>query len=790
MISNTKYLEKTDYFEILDRVSKKALSEKGSIDINNILPLTDLGEISKRHRIYNEISTFFRDENIGLPDYIYIFNDDIAPAEKGVVLSAQTLYAIAKTISNYFVFKKSFTPIRYRSTAELFSVNTLNNSFYLEILKYIDKDGFVSSDASRTLYEIRAAISYVESRIYSVTQSIFKELKTADYTTEDIITVREGYNCIAVKSKFKNRIDGVVMDTSNTGQTSFIVPKKLFEAYSELNLQHELEKREIRNILRSYTGSIADDSTSLRTISSELLEFDIYYAIYRYGSETDARSPKLSDRQIISLINAKHPKLIDKCVPLNITLDNDIRTVIITGPNTGGKTVVLKTLGLFSALVQSGIPINADEDSVFGVFDGIFIDMGDEQSIDNSLSTFSSHILKLKDITANCTDRSLVLLDELGAGTDPDEGTALAISIIRYIHNRKSLCLVSTHFNGLKYFAEQESFVENASMEFNPETYQPTYRLIMGLPGHSKAIEISRILGMPETIISEARGLLNESFFDFEKIYNELHRKNSDITVKLEEVKLLKTRLERELEEAKKSEETYRDKAKILKQQERELEDNFLKRSRKEFEQLVKNIRESNASKESIKESLNYFESNKKRLDSESFNENRKNSRHKNLGGSKKPNLSESIEVGDRVKIISSGLTGTVTGTTNNKDEYSVQVGIVRTNFMRTELDKITEPKAKEPAKKTVNYNLEHVALSIDVRGLRYDEAEKQVDRFIERAMLNKLSEVKIVHGKGTGALKQCIYDLLSRSPFVTSFDFENHPTQGKNYGVTVAILV
>ncbi len=777
---NDKYLDKVDYFYFLEQISKLTLSEKGKSDILDLRPITEISLLSQKRARQIEFKRFLTGERKHLPDYIYIFNDQINIASKGGTLSGEELYKVGLSINNYFIYKSSFNKEEYPCISGFFSCEWKDDRFDNDIIKNIRHDGFVQDCASPILREIRGKIGYMSTKIDTVTKSVYKELKNMDYISEDLITERDGFNCIPVKSKFKNKVEGLVIDASATGLTSFIIPSRLFELYNELKELHEDQHKEIRRILKNYSDKISENNQRCKVISTELLNFDITFAIAKFGLSFNCSFPIISEKKIVKIINGKHPKIGAKAIPLNLSIGNDDRALLITGPNTGGKTVVLKTVALFAALVQTGIPVPSSDESEFGIFNDIFVDVGDEQSIDNSLSSFSSHIVKLIDITTNADERSLILMDELGSGTDPDEGTALAIAIIRHLMNKNGLIFVSTHFNGLKYFAEQTEGVLTASMEFDQATLRPAYRLLMGVPGYSKAIEISKHLGLAPSIIDEARSLLKADFFDFERIYTELNTKLISAEDNLREAEILKLRLSEELKSMKEQETHYKTKLKELKIQEMNIEEDLISKNRKDFERIIKEIRENKGTSDSIKSGLNSLTAKSSKIKAE-----REKTQKEFIDKIKNKTFSR----GDTVKIISSGLKGTVISDSNKKDQYIVQVGVVKTNFNSHEMELIKNDINKQIKKTTSAYTPAPSNLSIDVRGLRFEEAKKDVDKFVEQASLAGLKEVKILHGKGTGALRQGITETLSTSPFVERFDFESDSNYGKNYGITVAFL-
>nr|HPO50200.1 Smr/MutS family protein [Spirochaetota bacterium] len=561
-----------------------------------------------------------------------------------------------------------------------------------------------------------------------------------------------------------------------TGQTVYVAPKKALELHNALVAARNEELEEIKKILKFYSDKIAENSYEITTIDRELTDFDILYSKTRYALDYKLNTPKITDKRIIKIVDGRHPLIGDDAVPLNLTMGEDFNILVITGPNTGGKTVVLKTVGLFALMTQCSIPIPAGLDSQFCIFDKIFVDIGDEQSIENSLSTFSGHIKKLIYILNRSTKNSLALIDELCSGTDPMEGAALAIGILKELKNVNLLSIVSTHYGELKNFASREDKIENGSMEFDNVTLAPTYKLQTGIPGSSKAFEISKRLGLRESVLNEARNNINPDFLNSEKLLAQLEQKNIELSEF--QSKLIET--EKKL---KYREEELVSKKTILKEREKEVErllkskeSEFLKESRKEFEALVKEIKTSNAQKDKIVEGRIFFEKIKNRLDFEEISE----------------TSDEDFKKGDNVRIISSGSEGYVIDKSNNQNEYIIQAGIIKMNVKSNDMTKI-EPKKDdknlEYYSKNAVFSPTNRGYSLDLRGLRYDDAERKLDEFISNCIAANNKTIRIIHGKGSGALRKCIQDYFTHSPFVTNFDFEKDEKSGVNYGITVAQL-
>ena len=765
-------LEKLEFNKILQKINVYSLSDKGKDKILNLLPQTDIEEIRLMHKLFGELRDYITYVERLSINRIFNFYESIKKVEKKSILHAVALYELSYSINIYFNLKKKFDKEKYPYLSKCFIIEKLVDNFYQEILKYINEDGYIESKISRTLEEIRDKIGSIESRIKKATNEFYREVKSLNYTENDIISVREGFNCVAIKSNYKNRVDGIVLDSSGTGQTVFVVPKKALELHNELVIAKQEENEEIRRILKEYSEKVALNAPELITIDKELVDFEILYAKTKYGIDNSYITPKIIPEKRVKIINGRHPFLGETAIPLNLEMGSDYKILVITGPNTGGKTVVLKTLGLFALMVQTGIGIPTDIDSEICVFDRIFVDMGDEQSIEQSLSTFSSHIKKIIYILNYSTKNSLILLDELGAGTDPVEGSALAIGILRYIKKLTSICIITTHYSALKHFASGESSIQNGSMEFDNVNFKPTYKLLVGIPGSSRALEISEKLGLLKEILDEARRNINEEYFNTEKLIEKLEQERKRLDEYNEDIikkeRLLLEKDDRIYKKRLEIEEKEKELNKLLKMKEHE----FLSESRKEFEQLVKEIKTSNASKEKILEGKSFF----KKIE-------------ENLEQIKEEPITYDVNFnnGDKVFIKSKGVEGFIAGKTNNPNEYFVQVGIIKLNIKTNDLHYIEEKEDFSNYAQVVTYVPDSKNLSLDLRGFRYEEAEKKLDKFVEQALAGHLKTIKIIHGKGTGAIRQCIQNYFDHSPFIASYDYETDMEGKKNFGITVA---
>ncbi len=765
---------KIEFDRILTEISSFALSENGRTSILELNPSRDIDKIREEHSLLNILKNFFEKEERLQLSVLYNFGKQVEMGRKGITINEVDLYMLAFSVKTYFFIQNKLLKEGYESLKKLFNVKKLGDDFYSEILKYIDQDGNIDSNASADLKRIRSELGGINEKIHRIANSYLKTYKEQGYSADDIISVREGLLCIAVKSTYKNRIDGIILDTSASGQTVFAVPRRIVELHNDLTVLQDEEKKEIHRILTEYTARVRDNAAELEIINHDVLSFDILYAKTVFTMANNYYSPEITDKREMTLLSGRHPVIGEKAVPLDIEIGKDFRILVITGPNTGGKTVVLKTIGLFVLMVQSGIPIPASSTSRFCVFRKIFIDIGDDQSIEQSLSTFSSHIKKIIGIIRDADEDSLILIDEFGTGTDPMEGASLAMSIITDFLRLGSLALMTTHYSAIKNFASQTEGVENASMEFDSVNLMPTYKLKIGIPGSSKAFEISRRLGMSGEIIERARGYLDSGILDVEalqeKLENELieagkSKKNADEKAAL---------LDAEKSAIDSSRKELDAKVRELGQKIRQEQSDFLKEARKQFENIIHKIKVSNASRESIKEGKALFESISAEL---------------NRDDGKNIDNSAVFSKGDEVYVASKEVNGVVIDRANNKNQYLVQVGILKINFDAGDL-RLIKPVRKKEKKVNYSFSMSRPQMTLDLRGYRYEDAEKKIEKFIEEAAVNKTDTVKIIHGKGTGALRQCIQDFLKKSPLVEDFTFEKSvQSDSTNFGVTIAKL-
>ena len=650
-----------------------------------------------------------------------------------------------------------------------------------EINSKIISEEEIADDASRELLRIRRGIVAKKDSIKNRLNGILSS--HADFLQDAIVTLRDGRYVVPVKIENKSRVKGLVHDISGSGQTAYIEPMAVVEANNDLKELYIKENLEIEKILRELSELVGETSEEIKSNQEKLIELDFIFAKARLALNYHANMPKLNREGRINLIKAYHPFLDRKiAVSIDINLGIDFTSLIVTGPNTGGKTVSIKTVGLLTLMTQFGLLIPADEASEIAVFEKVFADIGDEQSIEQSLSTFSSHMVNIVYILKNVTANSLVLFDELGAGTDPTEGAALARSIMDFMLERKIRCISTSHYNQLKVYALTTDGVANASMEFDVDSLSPTYRLLIGVPGKSNAFEISRRLGLPDEIIGEAKKLLSSENIEFEDVLQSIDEDRTKIREYKEELERKKIDLEKE---------NKRLQSKIKKLEDQK--EKILEKSREEAKRLLLNTKENvdiilseiNEARDNISS-----ENSKKIQEAQDLlRESIKNARDKSeLEIAKAKNPIKEIKVGDKVRT-SLGNIATVLELPDKKGNVLVQSGIMKMNMPKDSLTRIDvqEDTTKHNTRSILQNKATNVKSEIDIRGKNFEDAKDIVDKYLDDAYLSGLKSVRIIHGKGTGVLRKKLREHFRSVKTIKSYKDAEYNEGGD--GVTVVIL-
>ncbi len=773
-------LEKLEFNKILNHISNFAITEGGKTQVNSIYPFTDVKKIQTEGYLVSEAKEIII--KTGLPPIDYIPNLESSLSEskiEGAVLSIPKvteilkLAKISRSLHQFFKKESEHGSVFNSVVQDLF----IDKVFEHHIEKIVNENGEIKDNASTTLSDLRREIISKRSDLIKSINRIMKGLKESDIVREDYLTLRDGRMVIPVKAEHKRHIRGFIHSESSTGQTVYIEPEETLDLNNDLISLSFAERREIERLLRELTAKIGRESERLKESLKIISYIDSIFARARYSIEIIGSFPEINNQKNIFLSDARHPVLIKKLgrqntVPLNFEL-TDAKVVLITGPNAGGKTVVLKTLGILSLMVQSGIHIPASPDSNFHIFTKILLDIGDQQSIEDDLSTFSSHLTNLNEIILKADENSLVLLDEIGTGTDPAEGSALGAAILKKLLYKKSTVFASTHHGSLKIIAYDIPGMQNAAMQFDHQNLSPTYVFKLGTPGSSYAFEIAHRIGLSSEIINEAKNFIDTDKHNLEKFLSELEEKSNKLSAKLKELEVENARLSGLSSMYKNSyEKLEKEKKEILKKVKLEAED-YLNSINKKIEKVIKDLRESNASKDVIKSARTIVQ--------EIKNENKTFVAEE----IEKVELTRDFTVGDFVGIENSSTTGKIIEIHRNK--ATILSGSIK---MQVKLSDLFHTKVKlenTPTKSYVDYRMPEANYRLDIRGEKPEEAEYQIIKFLDEAHQAGLDRVEILHGKGTGALKKTVWDILKVDDRIKLFNFA--PIEFGGEGITIVEL-
>lgn len=771
---------KADFDVICDKTAEFAKSDKAKKILSASEPINDYKKIFADLETVKEIMRYY--ENGGTLDFheYESFEDFLPELEKKITLNALELRCLAEAVVLYAYLQESFS---HSSLKSLFSAELTFLPVCRKIVRFIRNDGYIESTASAELQRIRERIKHCQNQSHSEVAAFSRDVKSKNYSNEDIISVRDGFECVAVKSNYRNVVDGLVLDSSNSGQTAFVIPSSVLKLNSEINVLTAEENNEIRRILREYSESLSEYTDVLKIVCTQLLQFDVFHAKAKFGISYHAVVPALNNSKIIRIINGKHP-MIKNAVPLNVEFNRDLSVLVITGPNAGGKTVAIKTVALFQMMIQAGIPVPVSADSSFCICSNIYLDIGDEQSIEDSLSTFSGHLKRLKEITDNVKSDDLVVLDELGSGTSPIEGEALALSILEFLLKKNCIAIVTTHYQRIKQFAGITPRIKTAAMEYDEENFQPLYRLRVGARGSSHAFDIAKRMNLDEQLISRALELIDNDYINMEENIRKIEQEQRFINEEKENLKNERDKYEEDAKLLEQKIAEYKENNKELNRILRDKKRDFLSEARKEFEHLVKEIKEANASKESIKHGKEFFDTFENRNllgeDVKYLSENDMPEKNKTA------NYNGTFKQGDRVIDLQTNIKGTVVSVKNK--EIHVQFGAVKLICKPENLQKTEHDKNKTVYSGNVFIN-ECKKRDIDIRGMRAQDVENELERCIDSALTANINELRILHGTGAGVLRKMVHDFLKNCPYVKKFEFEKCGDYQTNYGVTIAEL-
>lgn len=783
---NQKALKTLEYHKIIAQLSDYAASPLGKSLCAGLVPSSDYEEICTWQQQTTDAVNRVRLKGTVSFSGVRDIGDSLKRLEIGSALSIPELLSISSLLT---VAARAKAYGRHEDAddddladslepmfASLEPLTPLNN----EIKRCIVSEDEVADEASPGLSHVRRSIKLAADKIHTQLNSILNSNRT--YLQDAVITMRDGRYCLPVKSEYKNQVSGMVHDQSATGSTLFIEPMAIVRLNNEIRELEIREQKEIEAVLATLSNEAAPHCEELALDMELLSQLDFIFAKAALARHYRCSAPVFNNRGYIHIKDGRHPLLDPKAVvPISVWLGKEFDLLIVTGPNTGGKTVSLKTVGLFTLMGQAGLHIPAWEGSELAVFDEVFADIGDEQSIEQSLSTFSAHMTNIVRILNEADSRSLCLFDELGAGTDPTEGAALAIAILSFLHNMKCRTMATTHYSELKVFALSAPGVENASCEFNVETLQPTYRLLIGVPGKSNAFAISRKLGLPDYIIEEAKNHLEAKDESFEDLLSSLEASRLTIEKEQEELRTYK-------------EEIAQLKSRLTQKEERldERKDKMLKSAAEEAQRILREAKETadqtikQINKLSADSGLNrQLEAERAKL-RDKLRETDDKLAIKAKGPSK-PISPKKIKVGDGVKVLSLGLKGTVSTLPNAKGDLYVQMGILRSLVNIKDLEFLPETDITGPGgpvsggkysnkgRGTGSSNIKvsksaTISPEVNLIGMTVDEAMPVMEKYLDDAYLAHMSTVRVVHGRGTGALKNAVHGRLKKLKYVKEF--------------------
>ena len=647
-----------------------------------------------------------------------------------------------------------------------------------ELEASIREDGYVLDSASPTLHGVRVGIQKTEQDIRRQMDQYLTG-KNSQYLSDTIITIRNDRYVLPVKAEYKSVFGGTVHDQSSTGQTLFMEPQAVVNLNNKLREYQIQEKREVERILWELSQKLMPYTNSLHQNHYVLARLDVVNAKALYAHELRATEPIIDANNYVALWQAWHPLLErEKAVANDIILGEEYQAIVITGPNTGGKTILLKTVGVIQLMAQMGLYIPAGENSRVGIFTEIFADIGDEQSIEQNLSTFSSHMSNIVSILKQINDKSLLLIDEIGSGTDPQEGSSLAIAILDYIASKQSYVIASTHFPELKAYGYDRPKTINASMEFDGDTLQPTYQLLLGVPGRSNAFDISKRLGLPSIIIDQARGLLSEEDQDLNAMISDLEQKRRRAQRDADKMRHqleLSTQLLEDLQ--RETEQFQANKARLL-EEAKERANTLIEQSQDDADKILSEIRELQLrSKQSTVKEHEMIE---KKTALKDLKHEQALKKNKVL---RKEKAKKALQVGQSVEVLSFGQRGTLVEKVNDK-EWVVQMGIIKMKIDIEDLSPIAEAQEAKQQVIVKSARASHVSSELDLRGKRYEEAMKDLELYLDAAILANYPRVTIIHGRGTGAIQQGVHKVLRSHRSVASFEFAPMNTGGN--GATI----
>ncbi len=782
---NDKILKTLEFAKITEQLQQMAITTPAKMTAFNLLPSNDFAQVELSLKQTLAGADILRVKGqLPLTDFA-----DVTASTKRLRIKANLnakelgnlllVLALANE-TNEFFGEIDEEKLDLTAIDSILAQLNVPQSLYNKLNRSLDFDGEVLDTASSELAHLRHEIKSNDAEIKQRMDGYIKG-SSSKYLSEQIVTIRDERYVIPVKQEYRNKFGGVVHDQSASGQTLFIEPSAVLNLNNRQQNLLAQERREISHILRNLSDLVRPEADSIDTIAGALVKLDFIQAKAKLAHTMKATEPKLTHDQSLVFLQARHPLINPETVIANdIRLGEDYDTMLITGPNTGGKTITLKTVGILQLMAQSGLFIPAAEGSKAGVFKDICADIGDEQSIEQSLSTFSSHINGIVKIMKKVDAKTLVLIDEIGAGTDPEEGASLAISILDFLRQKKAKIIVTTHYPELKLYGYNRERTTNASMEFDLKTLSPTYRLQIGIPGHSNAFAIARRLGMREDVVKKAQGLMSDENVDINQMITELTKQTkaasdarSHLTTSLDRAKKLEKKLQQALD-------WYNQRVQKQLEFAQERANEVVTKSRKKADKIIAQLEQQKGNVKQNEIIAAKGEFNQLERQNENLAHNRVLQREKRR---------HHVNVGDQVKVLSYGQTGTITKKLS-EHEYEVQMGIIKVKVSDRDIEKSTQHEKPQTHSKVraVSANRRSNAKSeLDLRGQRYDEAMTNLDRYIDSVLLAGLDVVTIIHGIGTGAIRKGVWQYLRANKHVKSYNYA--PANEGGNGATIVHL-
>ena len=779
---NKRTLRVLEYYKMIEQLTGFATCPAGKRMCEKLKPSTDMMVIQKnQEETRDALARIYQQGGVSFSG-VYPIGEAMKRAAVGAALSIAELLDVAKLLKvaentrqyGERMQDKDDSGVNARQDSLTGYFESLMPLEHLsrEINRCIVSEDEIADDASSALKDIRRNMKAVNGKVHDVLNGIVAKQTNQSMLQESIVTMRNGRYCIPVKSEYKGQFPGMVHDQSSTGSTFFIEPMAVVNLNNELKELAAREAMEIEKILSNLSEQVALSKESIEMDVELLTKLDFIFAKAAFAKSYDGTEPEFNDKGIVVIKQGRHP-LLEKhtVVPIDIRLGEDFTMLIITGPNTGGKTVSLKSLGLFTLMGQAGLHIPAFQGSKLSVFRDVFADIGDEQSIEQSLSTFSSHMSNIVYIMKHADQDTLVLFDELGGGTDPVEGSALAIAILNDLHNRNIRCMATTHYSELKTFAMTTEGIENACCEFDVDTLSPTYHLLIGIPGKSNAFAIAKKLGLDDHVIDGAKSQIDHDALDMETILADLE--NSKRTIEQEQAEIAANK-----EEIQKLKDRLTSKNEHIEQRKQDI----LRNAREEAREILE---EAKAFADASIRKYNNWEKKPQTASNKEMEKGRDEIRARlnavngkleyKAPDRKSKHKPTDFRLGDTVHVISLNLDGTVRSLPNQKGELTVQMGILQSTVKISDVEIVKEEKKQSKQQKTAQYRAsvnksKTIKPEINLLGMTVDEAVMELDKYLDDACLSHLNQVRVVHGKGTGALRKGIHEYLKRQSYVKSY--------------------